>query len=170
MTDTDRDRDREMFYKMLKMQKEYDLKVLSDHNLPGYEAISDRIQCAMLDEIGELNHELKGNWCWWKHTQKDPDPEKVKEEFADVVHFALCWINATPSKHTEAYINSRLETGPGGYSYTNGMRDMVGSLLCSEPIRILRAGKEMLGLTWEEVYQLYCQKHKTNLERLANSY
>ena len=44
---------------------------------------------AILDEIGELNHELKADWCWWKKSQKPVDRSRVLEEFVDVLHFCL---------------------------------------------------------------------------------
>ena len=43
---------------------------------------------AILDEIGELTHELKANWCWWKKTQAPVDNEKVLGELVDIWHFA----------------------------------------------------------------------------------
>lgn len=162
--------EKEIFYTMLEMQKSYDRDVFEAHNLRGYDEIIDRIGRAMLDELGELNHELKSSWCWWKNTQKQIDDAKVLEEFADVVHFCLCWVNATPSKHTDPYIEHCLEAASCNYPHDAGMRDMIGGLLCAEPIRILRAGKKMLGLSWDQIYDAYCAKHETNLNRVASGY
>lgn len=53
------------------------------------------ISRAVLDEIGELNHELKYNWNWWKLTQSKPDKERILDELADVEHFLLSYVIAT---------------------------------------------------------------------------
>lgn len=37
----------------------------------------EKLNLAILDEIGELTHELKANWCWWKKSQAPVDNEKV---------------------------------------------------------------------------------------------
>jgi dimeric dUTPase (all-alpha-NTP-PPase superfamily) len=47
----------------------------------------------ILDEVGELTHELKANWCWWKKTQPPVDEKKVLGELVDIWHFVLSWQN-----------------------------------------------------------------------------
>lgn len=49
------------------IMKEYGLIYIDETNL----------SFAILDEVGELTHELKGKWCWWKKTQPQVDEEKV---------------------------------------------------------------------------------------------
>lgn len=46
------------------------------------------LRLAILDELGELNHELKRLWAWWK-AMGDPDPVRVVDEASDVLHFVL---------------------------------------------------------------------------------
>lgn len=48
--------------------------------------LSDR-QVALLTELGELANEMQ-NFKYWKHN-KNVDLSKVKEEYADVLHFVL---------------------------------------------------------------------------------
>lgn len=72
---------------LLQMQYDYDQTVMTAHEVKSYYEIP--IERALLSEIGELNQEMKSEWCWWKFTQKPMDPEKVKEELADVTHFTL---------------------------------------------------------------------------------
>lgn len=76
-------------FEMLKMQQAYDETVFKAHGIKGYAQIEENIQSAMIDEIGELNHELKADWCWWKKTQTPKDMIKVLEELADVMHFSF---------------------------------------------------------------------------------
>ena len=52
----------------------------------------DNLLHALFDELGELNHELKAKWCWWKKTQEPVDREKLLEEYVDCIHFGLCMI------------------------------------------------------------------------------
>ena len=72
----------EMILKMAEMQKKLDEALLEKGKALGkikqYE--TDRVAFALIDEIGELVHELKGDWCWWKATQKPVDRNKVLEE------------------------------------------------------------------------------------------
>lgn len=51
----------------------------------------DHLQMAYLDELGELIHELKPKWSWWKKPggSKTVDPEQVVGEAADLLHFVL---------------------------------------------------------------------------------
>ena len=49
------------------------------------------IKIAYLDEVGELIHELKPLWCYWKKSQKEVDKQRVLEELADCLHFALSY-------------------------------------------------------------------------------
>lgn len=162
--------DKEIFFNMLEMQKTYDQKVFAAHGISGYDEIYGRIFNALLDEIGELNHELKGEWCWWKNTQKPVNREKVLEEFADVVHFCLCLLWARPAWSTITRIDEYLEEPSLTLSLEQGMRHLVDGLICEDPVRVMVAGKEMLDLTWEDIYRIYCAKHNINLERVSNGY
>lgn len=75
---------------MLDMQRRLDDKVEEVHNCTiGIK----NLEMALLDEIGELTHELKYTLCWWKKTQAPVDKESVLEELIDVLHFALSYEN-----------------------------------------------------------------------------
>ena len=71
---------------LLEMQRVLDENIYTTHNV---EYDEEKTYLALIDEIGELNHELKAEWCWWKKTVKPVDREKVLEELVDVWHFAL---------------------------------------------------------------------------------
>lgn len=49
------------------------------------------IKIAYLDEVGELVHELKPLWCYWKKNNKEVDKQRVLEELSDCLHFALSY-------------------------------------------------------------------------------
>lgn len=77
----------ELIRKMLKMQAKLDKTIMDEYGLT--EIDEEKLNMAILDEIGELNHELKANWCWWKKTQAPVDEEKVLGELVDIWHFVL---------------------------------------------------------------------------------
>lgn len=81
----------ELIKEMLKMQKKLDEAIMEEYGLE--ELDEEKLNLAILDEIGELTHELKANWCWWKKTQAPVDKEKVLGELVDVWHFVLSWQN-----------------------------------------------------------------------------
>lgn len=49
----------------------------------------NNVLMALFDELGELNHEMKHAWCYWKKSQKDINVNDLKEELSDVWHFAI---------------------------------------------------------------------------------
>ena len=56
----------ELIKEMLHKQAELDESIMSAYGLT--EIDEEKLSFAILDEVGELTHELKGNWCWWKKT------------------------------------------------------------------------------------------------------
>ena len=79
----------ELIKDMLERQKAYDAEVFKKHNVD-YVSKS-QLESALFDELGELMHAQKSDWCWWKFTQEPKDEAKVFEEYIDVVHFALMY-------------------------------------------------------------------------------
>ena len=81
----------ELIKDMLKRQKKLDESIMSAYGLT--EIDEENLRMAILDEVGELTHELKGNWCWWKKTQPKVDKGKVLGELVDIWHFVLSYQN-----------------------------------------------------------------------------
>ena len=75
-------KDIELIREMLQMQSKLDEEIMKVHKLT--EIQQEQLELAILDEIGELTHELKGIWCWWKFTQKHVNDEKVLCELVDI--------------------------------------------------------------------------------------
>lgn len=73
---------------MLHMQEELDKEILKSKHT-GAERDVLNLRLAILDEVGELNHELKKKWCWWKESQDNVDTMKVWEELIDIWHFVM---------------------------------------------------------------------------------
>lgn len=83
--------DVELIKEMLQMQAKLDEAIMKEYGLEEIE--EEKLNMAILDEIGELTHELKANWCWWKKTQAPVDDARVLEELVDVWHFVLSYQN-----------------------------------------------------------------------------
>lgn len=93
----------EMLLEMFKLQLEEDRKVHEEFNISYFDLLEgDSYFSALLDEFGELNHEEKAEWCWWKKNVSQVDRDKVLEEFSDITHFVLSYCLA---------LNSRIKEG-----------------------------------------------------------
>lgn len=64
-------KDIELIKEMLQMQAKLDEAIMKEYGLEEIE--EEKLNMAILDEIGELTHELKANWCWWKKAQPKVD-------------------------------------------------------------------------------------------------
>lgn len=168
-------KDVELIRKMLKMQSKLDQAIMVEYGLD--EIDEEKLNLAILDEVGELNHELKANWCWWKKTQAPVDNEKALGELVDLFHFVLSYQNnfddgeeglgsAPDVKKKVKNILTRLNEGDANLS----------SILCGlidfqiDNIPRLIAITEYLGFTVEQVYKAYCDKNKVNYQRLKEGY
>ena len=163
----------EMILEMAEMQKKLDEALLEKGKALGkikqYE--TDRVAFALIDEIGELVHELKGDWCWWKATQKPVDRNKVLEELVDVWHFGL-------SLDIQAPYNERVLLRLDLWQPFRDQEEVLSAIYVlinkvyndCYVTEILYNLTYALGFTIEDVYQGYIKKNKENYERIANGY
>lgn len=165
----------ELIKEMLPMQAKLDKSIMSAYGLT--EINKENLRMAILDEVGELTHELKGEWCWWKKTQAPVDDKKVLGELVDIWHFVLSYQNHFNfGKETllsfldEVEISDRfLERFREGYLTL----PIALTLLVSDGnqiIEVLIAITEYIGFTIEQVYEAYCGKNKINYQRLESGY
>lgn len=126
----------------------------------------ERCQFALIDELGELVHELKGDWCWWKATQKPVDRQKVLEELVDCWHFGLSLDNNN-DEHQLCDWKIKKSDEITIYCIHKIIDNAICGLLTIKPLYNLTYS---LGFTMEEVYQGYIRKNKINHERIANGY
>lgn len=165
----------ELIKEMLQMQEKLDEAIMNEYGLT--EIDEDNLRMAILDEVGELTHELKGSWCWWKKTQSPVDDKKVLGELVDVWHFVLSYQN---------HFNSGEEM-LCNYLKEKEMSDIFLERLRAKTlhfpfalshlfyykftiITVLVAITEYLGFTIEQVYEAYCDKNKVNYQRLKEGY
>lgn len=165
----------ELIKEMLQMQAKLDKAIMKEY---GLDEIDEKKLCfAILDEVGELTHELKANWCWWKKTQAPVDDKKVLGELVDVWHFVLSYQNHFING--EKGIENTCMVKRNSKNILNLMRnhelmltvafsDLV-TWKCSKLERLI-AITEYLGFEVEQVYEAYCGKNKINYQRLKEGY
>lgn len=161
--------------KMLKMQAKLDKAIMDEYGLDKID--EDKLSFAILDEVGELTHELKGKWCWWKKTQPQVDEEKVLGELVDIWHFVLSWQNnfndgeeglLTCEQTMKKVDENRWSIEGCRNGIVIKLADLASfSLWKVEP---LIAITEYIGFTIEQVYEAYCGKNKINYQRLKEGY
>lgn len=168
---------KEKLLEMLQMQQALNENILKEHGSEKY--TEENLFHALLDELGELNHELKANWCWWKKTQKPVVREKVLEEYVDCIHFGLCHLLRYGEKLSHLAKDVVVK-----YNCTIG-NIVLESYLVSEFIdmtledykldakdcfiSLLLLGNK-LGFDFDTIYEAYIKKNKVNYERLKNGY
>lgn len=168
-------KDIELIKEMLKMQAKLDEAIMKEYGL--YTIYEEKLSFAILDEVGELTHELKGNWCYWKKTQPPVDGEKVLGELVDIWHFVLSWQNnfnggeeglLTDDVLMKNVDDNRWAIEANGSGIVVKLADL--SCLPIWKLEPLIAITEHLGFTVEQVYKAYCNKNKVNYQRLKEGY
>lgn len=170
-----KDSELRMIETMLKKQSKLDESIMSAYGLT--EINKDNLRMAILDEVGELTHELKGDWCWWKKTQPQVDEEKVLGELVDIWHFVLSWQNnfndgeeglLTDEQLMEKVDNSRWTIEENKKGIVIKLADL--SYFSLRKVEPLIAITEHLGFTIEQVYAAYLDKNKVNYQRMKEGY
>ena len=165
----------ELIKEMLHKQAELDKSIMSAYGLD--EIDEENLRMAILDEVGELTHELKGDWCWWKKAQAPVDMRKVLGELIDVWHFVLSYQNHFNfgEEARLSYLNEE-ELSNGMLRRLRTKKSNLSKVLTrlvifeSSIIPVLIAITEYLGFTIEQVYEAYCDKNKVNYQRLKEGY
>lgn len=163
---------REQLTQMFLMQETLNQNILKEF---GQDAMTkEKLQLAIIDELGELTHELKGNWCWWKKTQKPVDRKRVLEELVDVYHFVMTWEMFKRVEYKIEYILKAyaIEILMFGTNVENETLDYIicRMVLDKHKLDWLLKLTEQLGFSFDEVYQEYLNKNMINYERLQNGY
>ena len=168
-------KDIKLIKEMLQMQAKLDEAIMKEYGLT--EIDKKNLGFAILDEVGELTHELKGDWCWWKKSQAPVDEEKVLGELVDIWHFVLSHQNHFGSGEEELRAEEQLIENAKRYfreikTFLKGIIYLLADLTCITEGKLERliAIAEYLGFTIEQVYEAYCDKNKVNYQRLESGY
>lgn len=168
-------KDIKLIKEMLQMQAKLDEAIMKEYGLT--EIDEEKLCFAILDEVGELTHELKANWCWWKKTQAPVDDKKVLGELVDVWHFVLSWQNHF--MRGEEGLRKENVMVENIKQYVCGMKNIKKEFVyvltdlpsfTDSRVEALIAITEYLGFTIERVYEAYCGKNKINYQRLKEGY
>lgn len=158
--------DEGMILEMLNMQRALDSAIYDGHCV-----FYDESKCrlALVDEIGEFNHEAKSQWCWWKKTQKPCDEDKLLEEFVDIVHFAL---SITYHKYDGIGVEYRYKINEMNYYHNHPLYKMYSDIIVDDIFLLekLFCIGEKFGYDVKTVYDAYKKKNEVNYKRLANNY
>lgn len=151
---------------MLKMQEALDNSFLQ---YMGNDKLDvEKVKMALFDELGEVNHEMKAEWCYWKKSQKPVDRDKLREEISDVWHFALSLhrlINGITFSEFEIKRNKIWNDNINWEVIIRGM-----ALGDDDILYDCVALTEKLGFTFDEIYEGYIEKNKENYARIKRGY
>ena len=156
---------KEMIDEMKAMQKLLDSSIEKEYGLEyGIGSYSlEGLKIALLDETGELIHECKSYWCWWKKTQKPADQGKILGELVDCLHFGL-----SIAYHEQFEFMDELV----GILLDRNVSWLVSKMLVSPEvaIEVLICIAQKLGFTIEDVFEAYKKKNEENFKRLKEGY
>lgn len=158
--------------KMLEAQKELDKANMKKGGLTEYPL--DMVQTAYRVELGELLQEWK-QFKFWKINKGEIDREKMLEEWADCMHFALSLenYNICPNEGYYDYIAKHAEEDVEKYLYAENDIYIVLKRCFTDFDYIVEYTIILglkLGFTLEELEQAYWKKNKINWERIEGGY
>lgn len=165
---------KEQLKEMFKMQRALNKNILdefSEESMTG-----EKLELAIIDELGELTHELKSDWCWWKKTQAPVNRQRVLEELVDVYHFVMTSEMMSIHSSSDKAIDGILNQYEHSIKHFNELGKIRLDYLIGEisatwnKLGNLLHLTKCLGFTFDEVYQEYLNKNKINYERLENGY
>ena len=159
--------------KMLEVQKELDKANMKKSGLNEYPL--EMVQTAYRVELGELLQEWK-QFKFWKINKGEIDRDKMLEEWADCMHFALSLdYNNYPLNSTDHYneiLINHLEKFIKNIE-TWDIYLILNSCFYVGKVKILENTLKLglkLGYTLEELEQAYWRKNKINWGRIEGGY
>lgn len=158
----------EMLCKMLEMQRELDKAIIMEKaKMLDYPSPSQYCS-AIIDEIGELNHELKPEW--WKKNPGEVDRDKVLEELVDIWHFCLSFANSVKYKPNPDTLYEKYRVLTNVVGFTNNIVNEITKRNCEEIFKRLLALSHFLRFEMYEVYMAYIKKNEVNHQRAESDY
>ena len=135
---------------------------------PGLPAMTpDSLRMAVFTEVGEMCQELKPEWAWWKKLsdRRELDRERLADEAADVLHFALIGDLSRDHRYAVDVIATWPLTCPDA--------QLVGLILASSDGHttacLLATLLSRYGITPEQLVAAYWAKTEVNLDRWRNA-
>lgn len=149
---------------LLEMQKALDEAILKERGIKEYPYENMRI--ALFVELGELMNEFPSKFKHWKKNAID-NHEKGLEEYVDCLHFKLSIYNyeytCKDIFHDLPDYNKCIQKAPC-------LRTLIEISFEFSDFNSFFVLGNILGFTWEEIYNAYKKKNQVNYERLKNGY
>ncbi len=163
----------EKFMEMCDLQAETDRMIFEKMRMLSVPAI-ERYVFAIVDEVGELNHELKPQWCWWKEKPGDVNRDKALVELVDIWHFCLSLMIHHSSVKLEDIaegLNYELRSfySPAALLANIGS-GFVGKLQLQAVFEQLIGWGNNFGFDFPTVYEAYKKKNEENNARAKSNY
>ena len=146
--------------KMLKAQKELDAALFEKGGLKEYPI--EQIKTAYRVELGEALQEWK-SFKYWKKNKGIIDINKLLEEIADCLHFALSLEDEIRNYNYEVVFKHYDEYDL--YEIIDNCFTIYGTVLGNTIALGLK-----LGFTPDQLEEAYYKKNKINWDRIANNY
>ena len=146
--------------KMLKTQKELDAALFEKGGLKEYPV--EQIKTAYRVELGEALQEWR-SFKYWKKNKGIIDINKLLEEIADCLHFALSLENEIKNYNYEEVF--KYYDKYDLYEIIDKCFTIYGSVLGDTIALGLK-----LGFTPDQLEEAYYKKNKINWDRIANNY
>ena len=146
--------------KMLKSQKELDAALFEKGGLKEYPI--EQIKTAYRVELGEALQEWK-SFKYWKKNKGIIDINKLLEEIADWLHFALSLEDEIRNYNYEVVFKHYDEYDL--YEIIDNCFTIYGTVLGNTIALGLK-----LGFTPDQLEEAYYKKNKINWDRIANNY
>lgn len=155
-----------------RMQDEYELAVYKKYGIDTYPASETKL--ALLVELGELANEVKSFKYWKNPDNCTIDNDKLREEFADCLHFALSVEDITDiaamSVSDEKFV-SIIDDPESDVTINDLFNTTFFNVTTNNQIllSVIYLGMS-LGLTMNDIVKEYVKKNKINYERLESNY
>lgn len=155
-----------------RMQDEYELEVYKKYGIDNYPFSENKL--ALLVELGELANEVKSFKYWKNPDNRIIDNAKLREEFADCLHFALSLEDITDIAKmnvSDEHFVSVIDDPEKNVSINDLFNSVFFSVTSNNQIllNVLYLGMS-LGLSMNDIVLEYVKKNKINYERIANNY
>lgn len=159
---------------LLQKQKELDEVIFKNAGLKEYPL--EDVKLALLVELAELANEVKCFKYWKRH--KEINRERVLDEFADCLHFALSLQNHLQQKPIDMH-NVEVSVGFYKEKVKKGSKFNLTESFLTAKKNIIKEDRILLNIivlgsilyiTFEEMEQAYLTKNKVNYERQNNGY
>lgn len=157
----------EQLKELLEMQRVLDDAILKEHGKVYDETIAEQNKIALFVELGEMMNEVETLFKHWKKKPKY-NREKALVEYVDALHFQMSLMN-----YYNIGINPKLnyyEVYPSKFCFYELLLACVDYCGFWIGLRYLFNIGNILGFTWEEIYNTYKKKNAVNYERLRNGY